>query len=148
MCWSSGLKATDQTSFVCPASDATSFLPDRTHLHQPVVTSRNNIRLPIGTEGDRKNPIRVSSQRHTELLPRRHRPHLHQGVVTSGNNMLPIGRTTGLPGERTTLVCPASERRSLLSSQTLQTTKTFTNLSSLPAAETILRFAHLVCATC
>jgi hypothetical protein len=80
----------------------------RPHLHLLVPTSRNNM-LPIRTESDRNNIIRVPSQRN--LLPARHRPHLHQVVITSRNNMLPISWTEG---DRINTTRMSSQRHNLL----------------------------------
>jgi hypothetical protein len=65
--------------------------------------------LPIGTDGDRPNTIRVSSQRRN-LLPARHRPHLHQVVITSRKNILPVGTE----GDRQNRTRMSSQGRNLL----------------------------------
>jgi hypothetical protein len=125
ICCASGLKATDKTLSACPASDATSFPPDADHnLHQLVCTSRNNM-LPIWTEGDRANVIRVSSQRRN-LLPR---DIDHNFTKLSAELPETICCPSGLKAtERTILACPASDATSFLEGKV----HTFTNLSLLP----------------
>jgi hypothetical protein len=93
ICYPSGLKATELASYVCPASNVTSFLADTDYTFTNLSPLSEAIRCPSGLEDDRMNPIRVSSQR-LNPLPARHRPHLHRVVPTSRNNMLP-NRTEG-----------------------------------------------------
>jgi hypothetical protein len=113
ICCPSGLK---DTEFPIRVSSQSPQLPvrHRPHIHQFVVTSGNNM-LPVGTEGDRRNSIRVQPAM---------QPPSSQTQTTPQSPPVAGLKVT----ERTIFVCPTSDATSFLA----DTDHTFNNLSELP----------------
>jgi hypothetical protein len=67
ICCPSGLKATEKAKFVCPASDATSFLADIDHTFTNLSPLPEKICCPSGLKATEQTVLVWSSQRRNSL---------------------------------------------------------------------------------